>query len=344
MRYDDFSDFVSTTNPKIGINFKPVEWLGFRGNYSTSFNAPSPNDQLGALRNSATLFPFNAFVRLGDMPTANGALALQGSNPGLIPQEAKTYSFGVDIDPRFIDGLHASVNYYNVKFNNVIGTPTPNNGIFANFPNNVTAAPGGLPLSTIAAFLNVSGAPQAATVLTNITLGCANPAACSNVYELVDFRQGNYGSIKIEGLDFSTNYRASTSFGCVDAGVSGNYQLSRTTTTGVGAPVVDQLRTTNVVLPGGLRLVNDAQSRLQLSASAEADVGGFRAQATHNHNSGYRVNRCDPTTTPACTSAMTRSPLKVLFARAENLMSKLCLLRKPLGQICLRLNGGGPPQ
>jgi iron complex outermembrane recepter protein len=308
VRYDHFSDFGSTTNPKIGVNFKPTEWLGFRGNYSTSFNAPSPNDQLGSLRNSATAFPFNAFVRPGDTPTANGTIALQGSNPGLLPQTAKSYSFGVDIDPPFLGGLHASANYYNVKFKNVISIPTPGPGIFANFPNNVISNPAGLPLTTIRDFLNASGAPQAATVLATVTAGCTNPAACPNVYELVDFRQGNYGGVNVEGIDFAVSYRTDTSFGGMDAGVSGNYQLDRTTQTGPGAPVIDQLKTTNLLLPNGQRIINNASSRLQLSATVGADVGAFRAQATLNHSSGFKVVRCDPTTVPACTPSATGIP------------------------------------
>lgn len=305
VRYDKFSDFGSTTNPKIGVNFKPTDWLGFRGNYSTSFNAPSPNDQLGSLRNSASRFPFNAFVRPGDVPTATGVIALQGSNPGLVPQTAKTYSFGIDLDPPFIEGLRLSANYYNVKFKNLISTPTPNNGIFANFPNNVIANPTGVPLAQITSFLNSSGAPQAPTLLATVTAACANPAACANVYELVDFRQGNYGNLNIKGVDFGANYRTTTGFGGIDAGVSGNYQLSRKTTTGVGAPVVNQLVATNFVLPNGLRLVNNASSRLQLSTTLGVDIANFRAQATLNHSAGYQVVRCDPTTTPACNPSAT---------------------------------------
>lgn len=308
VRHDRFSDFGSTTNPKFGVNFKPNDWLGFRANYSTSFNAPSPNDQLGSLRNSASRFPFNAFIKPGDTPTATGVVALQGSNPGLVPQTADTYSFGIDLDPPFIPGMRISANYYSVKFENLIGTPTPNSGIFANFPNNVISNPAGVSLAQITSFLNSSGAPQAATLLSTVTAACTNPAACSNVYELVDFRQGNYGDLNIEGLDFSANYRTTTSFGGIDAGISGNYQFSRKTTTGVGAPVVNQLAATNVVLPNGLRLVNNASSRLQLSASLGADIGNFRAQATLNHSAGYDVVRCDPTTTPVCNPSATGIP------------------------------------
>ena len=98
-------------------------------------------DQLGSLRNSISFFPFNAFVRPGDTPTVAGTVALQGSQPDLRPQTAKTYSFGIDIDPPFLEGLHASANYYNVKFKNIISIPSPNPAIFANFPNNVIVEP-----------------------------------------------------------------------------------------------------------------------------------------------------------------------------------------------------------
>ncbi|RZI75928.1 MAG: TonB-dependent receptor [Pseudomonas sp.] len=307
VRYDHFDDVGSTTNPKIGVSLKPVSWLSLRGNYSTSFNAPSPNDQLGVARNTANFFPLNAFVRPGDNPTVTGTVAIQGSNPGLRPQTAKIYSFGFDINPPFIEGMNASFSYYNVKFNDLISIPTPGTGIFANFPNNVISNTSGITLAQLQNFLNASGAPNAATALTTAAARCANPNAC-NIYELVDFRQGNYGTVKTEGLDFSVNLGMKTDFGGIDAGVSGNYVLGNKTQTGDGAPIIDQLRITNILAPNGQRLVNDAVSRLQLSATLGATVGAFRAQATLNHTGGYRVNRCDATTTPACNPSTTGLP------------------------------------
>ena len=56
-RYDDYSDFGHTFNPKIGINFEPVEWLRIRGNWGKAFQAPGLSDifqatspSVGALR------------------------------------------------------------------------------------------------------------------------------------------------------------------------------------------------------------------------------------------------------------------------------------------------------
>jgi iron complex outermembrane receptor protein len=39
-RYDDYSDFGGTFNPKVGVNFAPVDWLKLRGNWGKAFQAP----------------------------------------------------------------------------------------------------------------------------------------------------------------------------------------------------------------------------------------------------------------------------------------------------------------
>jgi iron complex outermembrane recepter protein len=307
VRHDRFSDFGNTTNPKVGISIKPVSWLNLRGNYSTSFNAPSPVDQLGVFTNTLFAFPFNAFVPAGVTPAASGTVALQGSNPGLLPQTAKTWSVGFDMDP--MDGLHVSASYYNVKFKNIIGTPAPNATIFALNPNNVIANVNGVPLATITSFINSSGLSSAAATLASVTAGCANPNNCLNVYELVDFRKGNIGSVNVDGIDFAANYRAKTGFGGVDFGLSGNYALNRTSQAGVGAPIINELIATNIfVQPGNVSLQRNATSRLQLQASAGVDIGSFRAQATLNHSGGYAAYRCDATSTPVCNPTTTGNP------------------------------------
>jgi iron complex outermembrane recepter protein len=268
-RYDRFSDFGSTNNYKFGLTYKPVDWLALRGNYSTSFNAPGAVDQLGSLRNSISFFPFNAFIRPGETPApgVNGTVAVQGSQPNLIPQTAKTFSYGFDVDPTA--GLHGSVNYYHVAFKNLLGIPTPNSGIFTNFPGLVDTSVNGLSAAQLRAFEAL--APNGASVI--------EPLITANVpvYETVRFLVGNYGETVVSGMDFALNYRHATGFGSIDGGVSGNYTLSRKSKNGAGSPFVDVL-------------VTDT-SKLQLQATLGTDVGHLRAQATLNHNSGYDIVR-----------------------------------------------------
>lgn len=300
LRYDHYSDFGSTLNPKVGVTFKPVSWLGLRGNWSTSFNAPSPVDQLGSLRNAffgGGFVPQNAFIKPGDVPTVTGLIAITGSNPGLTPQTAQTWSLGLDIEPPFVEGLRASVNYYNVKFKNLIRQPSNGARIFAEFPSNVISNVNGISLTQLRDFLTTSGVANYPQVLTSTSALCNQVTEVCPIYELIDFRVGNYGSVNVEGLDFSVNYRKTTGFGGIDAGISGNYVLSRTSQTGPGAPIIDDLNPTFLKFPGNLILSTPGSSRLQLSATLGADIGNFRAQATLNHSAGFGVVRCDPTTT-----------------------------------------------
>lgn len=266
-RYDHYSDFGGTFNPKVGANYKPVSWLTIRGNYGTSFNAPTPVDQLGSSRNAILVVPFAAFVRPGDNVAffGNATVALTGAVDNLQPQEAETWSVGADIDVPFIEGLHASGSYYNVRFENILATPTPGAGIFRDFPANVQTRVGGIDPAVVRAF--AAEDPNAVAQINTLI------AAGIPIYELVDFRTGNYGVLSVSGIDYSVNYRSPTGFGGVDASVSGNYQLTRKLQPSPGAPTVDSL------------LLDTP--RFTLQGTLGVDIGSFRAQATINHTSGY---------------------------------------------------------
>ena len=267
-RYDDYEDFGSTFNPKIGATFSPADWFHIRGNWGTSFTAPTPLDQLKSAANTVTAFPFVAFPRPGDtIPAGSQTVALQGSVPGLMPQEADTWSIGFDADPPFLGGLRLSGSYYNVAFSNILSTPTPSVGIFTDFPNNITTNVNGIPADQLRAFM-AQGPGGAALAETLITNGI-------RVYELVDFRTGNFGILNVEGLDFAVNYRADTGFGGIDAALSGNYQLSREQQVSPTAATVDALQF-NV-------------PKLRLRGSLGADIGQLRASATVSHTGGYDI-------------------------------------------------------
>ncbi|GGB87248.1 TonB-dependent receptor [Novosphingobium endophyticum] len=267
-RYDNYEDFGSTFNPKIGATWKPIDWLSFRGNWGTSFTAPTPLDQLRSAGNTISAFPFVAFTRPGDT-TAPGSftVALAGSQPDLQPQEAETWSVGFDAEPPFIPGLNLKLSYYNVKFEDILSTPTPGVGIFTNFPDNIQTDVGGISPDDLRAFgmLAPGGSAVVEALIQNGNL----------VYELVDFRTGNFGVLKVDGLDFGVNYRTATGFGGVDFSVAGNYQLNRKSQVSAESPVVDDLEFDT--------------PKLNLRASAGVDVGSLRAQATVNHTAGYDI-------------------------------------------------------
>jgi len=265
-RYDHYSDFGNTFNPKFGLTYVPVEGVTLRGNWGTSFTAPNALDQLGGLNNTITAFPFNPFQPAGNpAPAGSFSLAIQGSQSPLSPQEATTWSVGIDLEPT--QGLKLSASYYDVKFTNIIRIPTPGPDIFTDFAStNFVARPGAPITATQARAFAAQVQGGAAVVDTLINNGTV-------IYSLIDFRTGNYGVLDLSGLDLSANYTRDTSFGSFDLALNANVQLKRN----------------ERVSPTGILrdvLVRDA-SKLSLSANAGVNVGDFRAQASLYHNAGY---------------------------------------------------------
>ena len=112
VRYDKYSDVGATTNPKIGINWMPIEWLKLRGSYGTSFRAPTIPEIYG---NSNNLFVQNYTNPAGGTITG---VALSGQNTDLKPETATTWSIGMDIDP--LPNLHFGLTYWDTKYKNQV--------------------------------------------------------------------------------------------------------------------------------------------------------------------------------------------------------------------------------
>jgi iron complex outermembrane recepter protein len=267
VRHDKYSDFGTTTNPKFGLTFAPIPGIKLRGNWGTSFTAPTPLDKLGEATNTFSSFPIAAFVRPGDTPVpGSNTLASQGSRPNLQPQTADTWSVGLDVAPEG-SGLRGSVSYFDVNFSNILGTPTPSVGIFTNFPGNViTNGNGGLSQAQLQSLFSV--APNAQAVIQGL--------AGAPVYQYVDFRVGNFGRVHVKGMDFNLGYQLEVGSGSVDFNIYGVRQLSRKQQPAPGAPVINQLRAGEI-------------SKLQLQSSVGFTMGGARAQVTWNHSQGYNL-------------------------------------------------------
>jgi outer membrane receptor protein involved in Fe transport len=70
VRTERYSDFGSTTNPRLGLNWEPVRGLQLRGSYGTSFRAPGPDDCGRILeRRCCSPSPFRTRRRRADNPT-----------------------------------------------------------------------------------------------------------------------------------------------------------------------------------------------------------------------------------------------------------------------------------
>src|SRR5690606_7096789 len=95
-RYDEYSDFGETSNPKVGVNWSPLEGLGLRASYGQSFRAPGMR-QVGATVGAYYLDAASAAVGAND-PTRGADQAatvyLLGGNQNVKPEDGATRALG----------------------------------------------------------------------------------------------------------------------------------------------------------------------------------------------------------------------------------------------------------
>lgn len=265
-RYDDYSDFGGTFNPRFGLTYEPVKSLRLRGSWGKSFQAPSLADTAAAAGNSIIALPFVVFPSplAGQAPTQGQAqIFLGGGGANLRPQKATTWTFGGEFTPAFADGLVIQAGYYNIKFSDLIDIPPVFNPsvfyrLFASaYIINPTAA-------QVAAF--GAQAPGGAAAVAPYT------AFNGQVYSIADGRRSNLASVKTDGLDLSVNYDRTVSFGTIYGRFNGTYVLTSRQAALAGATYTST--------------VHD-QSREKFAATLGTTVGNLRVQGTVNYQGGF---------------------------------------------------------
>lgn len=208
-RYDSYSDVGETTNPKIGVNWAPIEDLTFRGSYGTGLRAPIFAELYG---NSSALF-----VQAYSDPTAGNAsvqgVALSGGNTALEPEEATTYSIGFDWEPSQIPGLQLGLGYFDIEYEGQITAYLSDLTILRNegqFTGTGIILRGAEAAQRVAD-LRAAGTPIGGGVLPNpVTL-------------FVDGRPQNLGVSVMKGFDFNAAYAVEFFGGDLNLGVDGTY-------------------------------------------------------------------------------------------------------------------------
>jgi len=140
-RYSDFSNFGGAFTYKIGMNYAPVEGLRFRASYGTSFRAPDVLELYGGGvgRRTALNDPCNGTA--GGQRATNAqvdancdALGVpenyfqpdnslpnrDGGNSALRPEKGRTFTVGAVLQPAFLPGFTATVDYYDIKITDAI--------------------------------------------------------------------------------------------------------------------------------------------------------------------------------------------------------------------------------
>ena len=149
VRSDRYSDFGSTTNPKVSLKWTPVQQLLVRGSYNEGFRAPSffqlftrtTEAQVPGNIADPVLCP-NGNVAGADLTVcAIRPNAQQGGNAGLKPETSKQWTVGFVVSPA--DGASFSADLWEVKRTDLIYELTAQQVIanYTTFPENLVRSP-----------------------------------------------------------------------------------------------------------------------------------------------------------------------------------------------------------
>lgn len=270
-RYDDYSDFGGTFNPKLAVTYAPVSWIKLRANWSKSFQAPSLADSDKTSLSSITVL--TRVITPSPDParqptTGQVSVFLSGGGGNLKPQKATIWTVGGDIDPPFIPNLSLSATYYKINFNDLIAIPPVTSTLLYSAYSNLVQLGKPTPLTREQLEAFAALAPLNNSALTPYF---TRP---QDVYFLVDGRRSNFSTVNTSGIDFSVRYELPTSFGSVYARVSGNYILSREQSAVAGQPFLDLVHT---------------QTKLRVATTLGTTIGGFRGQIVWQHSGGYEI-------------------------------------------------------
>jgi outer membrane receptor protein involved in Fe transport len=216
LRYDDYSDFGSSTNPKLALAWRPGrDWL-FRASYSTSFRPPSFTELF-----NPEVYNSGFFV---DVERCDGTGAAEDcgqweypvrnvGNPELQPEEGESWFLGMVWSPDFLEGFDLELDYWRFEHTERIVELNPQVILDARSDKGVTRAP---------------------PTEQDIALGVPG-----RILELTQTYE-NSDSLQTSGVDFITRYQRTTAHGRFGAILNYTYVADyRLTEATLGSAAVD---------------------------------------------------------------------------------------------------------
>lgn len=334
VRYSDYT-VDAPGNPsfdawtyKAGGTWEPVDGVGIRGTYARAVRAPNISELFSPVNTGLTnlgIDPCATFrtdgTRLrapltGELlavclaqgatagnvqaipePISGQVLATGGGNVGVRPEKSDSYTVGVILQPDFMPGFTATVDYYNIKIEDAISAPTPGDVIAACFGVGAggifTPAAGA---STSAACTGIDRDPLTGGLSGDPNTSTGLPSTISNS-----------GSLETDGIDVSLNYRRDIGFAELSLGFNGNYTFNSKFNAFVASPVSINRECTGYISPncGSLQPEYQFSQRTTLSFANDIDlsllwrhISSFEQEPLDVIDSGPFFSGTLPTTIP----------------------------------------------
>ena len=221
-RYDHYSDFGNTSNPKVGMDWEAIEGLKFRANYTTSFVAPQIIQVGTPARNNQGVATYSVDTETMTVSTVNfpsvlgtpgcdaafaaahsgncvitsatPGISYQGNQVPLTPATGKTWSLGFDFAPLFISGFNFSATLFNNNMSNMLtatnsaqALAAPSTDLIHFYPNGMTQA-------------------QFNAEIPNFFLPSGQILQPSSLYYVLNGNVKNFLFLDIQGIDATINY------------------------------------------------------------------------------------------------------------------------------------------
>lgn len=244
---------------KAGGTWEPFDGFGIRGTYARAVRAPNiselfspqqvaltnlgvdpcatfqtdgdlvpgrpaggPTGELRAICLAQGAQPFN--VDAIQQPVSGQVNATFGGNINLQPEKSDSYTIGAIVQPGFFPGFTLTVDYYNIKIEDAITSPTPGDVIAACFGADLYNPPAGA--STTPACTSIERDPQDGDLSGDPNAFGGLPAPLSNS-----------GSLETDGIDIVANYTRDLGGVGLNLGFNGNYTFNSKFNAFVASPL-----------------------------------------------------------------------------------------------------------
>jgi iron complex outermembrane receptor protein len=279
-RYDKYSDFGNTTNPKVALRWTPTKDILVRTSYSTGFHAPSLSDSFYPQFNGNTAGSHSDPVRCpNDVPIGPYVAVteecqiqfttLAGGNASLQPERSKQWTLGIVWD---LGNISLGADYWSIRRRDSIATI----GDGTIFDQYAVIDPVGAQGYFIRAARNATGG--CVTDLPGNPATPANvPCAITNVVQL---RQ-NLGKYNVTGVDLSGQLRIpATAYGRFNIKGEGTYIYQYRYQQAKDAAYIDNV--------GILTTDNGAITRWRHYVALSWNRGAWGATVAQNFVLGYK--------------------------------------------------------
>lgn len=227
------SNSLSSTDPTVGLRFKPLSNLMFRASYGTGFLPPAV-DQL--VPDAPLTVPASNFASLRDplrgdeqVGAAGDITLFGGGNPNLLPEQSESVSAGIVLTPRQLPGFRVSVDWTRMRKED-----------------NITR----VARATQADFENEQFVPGL------IVRAPVTPEDVFEVGPVIGFNTGlfNVAETNVEAYDFALDYVRDTSrFGSIELSLGASRLVSLETRLTPFSPVVENAGVSSGAVSSGLK-------------------------------------------------------------------------------------------